>query len=74
MKIWYESDTFDTEGYGVIRYYNYLQYLRAMEFIQQVQVEYVLPKTIIKSGYTLQFEINDRNTFYQIREDFYKYL
>lgn len=74
MKFWYESDTFDTVGYGVIRYYGRTEFSNALMFISKMQVEYNLPKEIIREGYTLQFEINDRDTFYQIRKDFYHYL
>lgn len=74
MIIYYVCDQWDIEGYGVVPFRNESQHYKAIYAISKLQTEYNLNKEIIVEDNTLQFAINDRQLFREIKSDFYRYI
>jgi len=72
MIISYQADTFDTLGYGVIRYKPWEKDC-ALYVARDLQRTFYLPNNVDEDDDAVYFEIDDRHLFYgEIRSYFYK--
>lgn len=72
MYISYQSDTYDTLGYGIISFRPWERNC-ALAVAEQIKTTFCLPNDIDEDDNEVYLEVNDRHLFYgEIKPFFYK--